>query len=326
MEAYEKILLKDLNRLEKLLQDCKDEEVMNSLNEDINKIHQCLNSSVSFPKIDNNDEMQEIRDNIITNKINHIPIRPAYLLRQTRTIDDKQVFEEFIEKDEFGLKQVYENPNTYIFYESDKVNSLKDSIYIKSLKKNYIRVGRMNKISDYSNLLHKLGHAKLNLINSSSADRIYTSNFSETYSNFVKLMFFDSFKEYDRNKDSFNLKYSFLDEFVVTVESLISKLNSYCNLKDYPKFKSSFDYNYKLLMSNLLAMYLYNLYINNPDECIRKLNVLVNNFGLLDDKELLKAMNIDPGNFKNLKIISEFIKNLSSEKSKTKQNKHIVKS
>lgn len=319
MQAYEKFLLNCLFQIQKMLENCKDKNFIKVLKEDKNKICSCLNLDFIPPKINNSSTYDEIKANIITNEIDYNPITPIYLFKKNRSISNSKLFEEFIRIDEFGLKQIYDNPNTHIFYSNNRFNCLGENIYIKSLNINYIKIYRTNKIDDYSVLVHELGHAKLNLVHPKAFEKNYSCNYSEAYSNFLKLMFLNFIGTKGRTNDSFNLKYLFFEEFTATKEVLLEKLYSYLTFNEQEK--SLFDYQYKLLMSDLLTMYLYNLYKKDKNECLKVLNIFINNFGRLSDSELLKSMGVDSNNFKNLKIISKFIDNLNKERYEIK-HKH----
>lgn len=325
METFEQSLSKDLEQIEGMLKTCKDDNLRDILNADKDTICECLNLYNTPVNRSNSATYKEIKENILSNKIGYKTVSPIYMLKQNKSIENKQLFEEFIKKNEFGLRQVYENPNTCIFFSDVKFGELGYNIYIKSLNKNYIRVYSNNKINNYSVLVHELGHAKLNLVHLNAFEGHYNCNFSEAYPNFLKLMFLDFIKEQGRTKDSFNLKYSYLNQFVTLTEILMEKLGSYSNYSSIEK--SLFDYQYKLLMSDLLTMYLYNLYKKDKGECLRVLNIYINNFGLVSDNEFLKLMNINPNNFKNLRIVSEFVNNLNNERYiiKHKSNSKLTK-
>lgn len=317
METIENALKKDLEQIEDMLKNCKDDNFRKTLEDDRSKICSYLNLDYASPNRINSDKLEEIKLNLITNEVYRNPIRPVYLVKQNKNMNGSQLFEEFMLKDEFGLREVYDNPRTYIFYDDTKFGPLGENLYITSLDKNYIRIYDTNKISDVAVLVHELGHAKLNLVHINAFEGNYSCNFSEAYTNFLKLMFLDFIGEHGRPKDSFNLKYSFFDDFVAETEFLLGELDSYSN--DDKFNRKSFDYKYKLMMSDLFAMYLYNLYKKDREECYRILNIYINNFGLLSDEELLRTMNINPGTFKNLRIVSEFVTNLNKERYEIKQ-------
>ncbi len=313
-------LLKDLKHIKYMLNNCSDEKLKYLLISDIKNINYNLGLLGTKIVRINNQSQNEIINTITSNKIEFLKLKPFPDFFQNKKVNYNEIFKKFIDSNKFNLKQIYYDilSHNRLYYNTHKSEILGRNIYINFYKKNYIEVYKNNKVKDYISTVHELGHSYLNLINDGSYNANYTSNFSEAFTNFIELKFMDYIGEYNLDKISFNLKYDFFMNLIVIIEYLNDNLSDYLYTTD-TNFKELYDYNYKLFLSKLLALHFYNLYSLNQSMCMNKLNTFINKFGVLDDIEILKSININLGDLKNMKILYMFYENLIKQKNKIKQ-------
>ncbi len=309
-------LLRDLNEIKRKLDSCENEKFRNTLINDIKYIDYYLGRDELNIKRINNQNKLEIADIVTTNKIEHINLKTVRSNKNEKKVNNNEIFNNFVDENEFGLKSTYYSILNYngIYYDKTKKEYLGQNIYIKSLDKNYIEIYKTDKLMFYEVLIHELGHAHLNFLNQNSFDKNLSSNFSETYSYFLGLKFMDYIKNYNLYRQSFNYKHKFFMNIVLDNEVLNDKIYTYLKSTDV-EFNALFDYDYKLFLSKLLALYFYNLYSTNKNDALQKLKMFSNNFGNSNDVQLLKFLNIKIDDLKNKKILYNFYEGLIKERS-----------
>ena len=125
------------------------------------------------------------------------------------------------------------------------------------------------------------------------------SLFSEAYSIFLEMIFFDYLKDTRYSKSAFKAEYSKLDSFLAITEYLHSIILLFENmtLKDGKLYLFSSmvadTYAAKLVLSNVLAMYFVNLYRNDKKQFDREINKFFEMYGCSNDEEKLKYFGLD---------------------------------
>jgi len=316
MKEYKEAMIKELNKIKKLLKE-KNNTISSKdliLDKEI-LLYQIYGKQFSeeYESINDNLKENDIKKTILTNKIKKIPIKPIYGINKKN--NSFQIVDKFLEEDTFDLKEFYKiikNENT-LFYTKDIPKLSGCTIYLNSIKKNYVLINKNNTNYDGAILIHELGHVKQNLLSRKFVNKKLTSNFDETYSYFLTLVYFNYLKKIGFDKDSFNYKYNFLDKLLLEIDGLSEMV--ICEEINSKRFK----YEYKLIISELLAIYFYNLYLFDDKKCIQLINEFNKNYENVSDYDLLKSINLDFSIFENKNILNTFINLLKEEKSKIKK-------
>lgn len=313
MTPFEELLLQALNEINLLYKNCVDEKQKKIIENDMNVIYRYLDPELFQTKNNDNNLLiskKDIVDTIVMNKEFFSKLRKIHFVKSLNKNENLEIFNSFINNDEFKLKSIYEDVLSYNGICFSKVTPfyLGCNIYFESIKKNYIDILVKDNIRDYSILCHELGHAKQFL--NSNINKNYYSVFSETYSVFLELMFIEYIKKYGLYKESYNIKLCIFNNIINKICYLYNSVDGYFNGKNI----DTFNYTYKLFISNLLAIHLYNLYLINSTNCLQILDVFNKKFKVVDDIELLKSIGLDFDIFKNYGILKNYSNNLCEEK------------
>lgn len=306
---------KDLKKIDEILLNCNDLNKKKLLLRDRELLLYYLrNKKIDEKYILHNIPLKEkdILDTILTNQKKYPGLRP---FKRVKNINDLKIFDEFIHFDFFGLKNCYNKilEDNSIIFTKNLQSSIGECLFIHSLSKNYILIGDCKKELEGGVMIHELGHAKQNLLKQTLLSNYLDSNFAEAYSYFLMLVYYEFIKEFGLAKESFNFKLKFLN-------NLLIELNILYDLYD-PKNRINklFNKQYKYAVSKLLAIYFYNLYLENPYKCLETINIFNENYGDTSDYNLLNNIGINFDIFKNRKLINAFTLNLQEEKEKIKQ-------
>lgn len=326
MEYSIKNITDDLKKINEMLKNCSDNDKKNILLQDKYNILSYLGLSVDNHKkivLKNQFSYNTIINSIITNQMSHVPVKKIYYPIKKTNLDYISIFEKFMLEDEFNLSDIYDeiqsDNNIFWIKNKSKVKSLGCTLYVESLRKNYIKINNTGKIRDYAVLVHELGHAKMNLKLQKSFNAQHISNFGEAYSVFLELEFLDYIKNFGLLKESFNIKISMLENILATLEYLYENLDKYLKLSETDIYKQNFNRRYRIVISNLLAFHFYNLYLKDKDECYEKLEIFNKKFGKFDDESLLDNIDMNIYDLKNLRILKKFCNNLNKERIEVKQ-------
>lgn len=304
-------MLSDLQNIEELLLTNNAADIIRKLNKDRNSILYELYKIKN--NIDNSIIINEelIKDLIYNNYFFKLHSNSFKIPKKEKKIDVLNIFDEFMKKDTFGLKDIYDEMicRGGIKYIKERTFYLGSTFYIESLKKNYIKICESNDIEQASTLIHELGHAKMNL-QPKKIEYEYTSNLGEMLPLFLELQFLDFIKEYDLKKTSYNAKLVFLKRVVDMLGQLYDELatNKDCIKNKYVIYKI------KAIIGYLLSFKLYNMYLIDEEKSIYNINQYVKNFGNMSDDKLLESMDLNTDLFKNNSILREFNNILDDEK------------
>lgn len=127
------------------------------------------------------------------------------------------------------------------------------------------------------------------------------------------LVYFNYIKNFGYEKEAFNYKYKFLKNMLSHLKGLKIVFNS------EERYTRGFQYQYKLVISKLLAIYFYDIYLTNPNKCLKLIDIFNENYENVSDYDLLKSIGLDFNIFKNRQILDSFIEHLQDEKAKIKQ-------
>lgn len=194
-------------------------------------------------------------------------------------------------------KRIETNPKKYNL----SSGSLGLNVHLITSDESFIFSRFNNKIGTSSIIPHELGHS---FLYQGSCD-IHTfmirngSLFSEAYSIFLEMIFFDYLKDTRYSKSAFKAEYSKLDSFLAITEYLHSIILLFENmtLRDGKLYlfgsMVADTYAAKLVLSNVLAMYLVDLYRNNRKQFDREINKFFEMYGCSSDEDKLKTFKLD---------------------------------
>lgn len=252
-----------------------------------------------------------MQDLIFNNHFFKICLNTVRVSKSESNIDVLPIFNDFMDKDIFDLKNIYEEiiHRNAIKFTKERTFYYGSTIYIESLRKNYIKVCESNNIEEASTLIHELGHCKINL-QPKKIEYEYTSNLNETYSLFLELQFLEFIKQYGLCTISYNMKVIFLRRVIEMLSQIYDELatNNECVNNKY------FIYKFKAIIGYLLAFKLNNMFTNNEEVGMETINKYVKGYGNMPDKQLLESMGLSMDIFKNNNILQDFTFRLNQEK------------
>lgn len=318
MEEYKNMMLRHLTQINKLLNENQNSSIFDDLFFDKQILLFYLYGNNIDEKYRNfifQLEKNDIIYPIMMNQTKYIPIKPFRIMNRRKNIDNLKIFNEFLKEDFFGLKESYDkilNDGT-LFYTKDIPKSSGRTIYLNSINKNYVLVYKGGIPYDYSVTVHELGHVKQNLLKRDLFKQKLESNFSEAYTYFLTLAYFDYIKQFGCELEAFNYEYKFLQVLLFHFYDLYDSID--LEKLDEPKFQRQ----NALAISKLLAIYFYNIYLSTPLECLDMLETFNKNYENMNDYDLLKSIDINFNIFKSGEIIDTFINYLKKEKIRIKQ-------
>lgn len=208
---------------------------------------------------------------------------------------DPRLLDLFIELKESNRIEL--NPKKYIVSKG----AIGVNIHLITSDESYILSRFNNKVNTASIVPHEVGHAFTcrNTTDSYSFISKNSSLFSEAYSIFLEMVFFDYLKNTKYYKDGINSLYNKLDSFLAVCECFNSNILLFNDLytkngKIYLCDGTHADtYASKLVFSNLLAMYLLDLYRNDRKKFFIEVNTFIDMFGHASDEEILVKFNLE---------------------------------
>ena len=229
---------------------------------------------------------------------------------------------DFLKGYDIRLLEIYEllkreeriemNPKKYNL----SVDSLGLDIHLLSTDESFIFSRFNNKIGKSSIIPHELGHSFLH----QGSNNIYTfiakngSLFSEAYSIFLEMIFYDYLKDTMYHKSAFKAEYAKLDSFLAITEYVHSIVLLFENMTLRDGKLYLFDsmvadtYAVKLVLSNMLAMYLVDLYRNNRKQFIKEINTFFEMYKYASDEEKLKRFKLDDMVSGTNSVLNSYIK------------------
>jgi hypothetical protein len=319
MKIFNDEFTKDLLEIMRRLEHEKNINVRNVLLKDLKLILLYLGINIvedprNNKKILNNRiiNVNELTNYIIKNQTNRIKIKEFKLFY----VNHKKLSlltKTFLERPNSKLSSTYKKMISYggIKYFKEYSGYLGCTRYFKSLDKNYIEIYKKNLITDYSTKVHELSHARVNSICNNPPKQFY-----EVYPNFMELIFSDYLKENGFEKEAYNLKISFLNQIRNQLIELKYELHDYLNR---PRKKSIdnfiFEYKYESSRDMILALYLYDRYLLNPENTLIKIDYFILNLNKLSEDELLSILDFDKNIFNNInKVFSKIYNKLEKER------------
>ena len=126
----------------------------------------------------------------------------------------------------------------------------------------------------------------------------------------MELIFSDYLKENGFEKEAYNLKISFLNQIRTQLIELKYELHDYLNR---PRKKSIdnfiFEYKYESSRDMILALYLYDRYLLNPENTLIKIDYFILNLNILS------ILDFDKNIFNNInKVFSKIYNKLEKER------------
>ena len=175
-------------------------------------------------------------------------------------------------------------------------NALGLNIHLTSLDESYVLSRWNNKISSASILPHELGHAFLMNGTNSTKGLVnkHGSIFFEAYSIFLELIFFDFLKNTKYSKNAIREEYYKLDGFIALVEHHYGEILTVC--KDellIKEGKTDYTYSFRLILSNVLAMYFADLYRNDRKNFVRESTCFFEMLGYTSEEDLLSHFGLE---------------------------------
>lgn len=292
MKNFYAELNKDLQIiLEKLNQE-KDIDKKNVLLRDKEKILQMLNlkSRKRKNRYEKKLDPSIVKKVLSDNKTNFICLKEFQLfyINLTRL---STLTKTFIEKGDSKLSKTYKRIISYGGIKTFNDNRFYDgnTRYIQSLDKNYIEILGKQSLSHYSTKIHELAHARVN-----SMCKSVVNNFIEVYPVFLELVFSENLKKNGLLKEAYNIKVSLLNEIKDYYAQLNKDLLVYQDddVENYMD-KVVFEYKYHLLKDIVLAFYLYDMYLMNPEETLIKMDFFILNLNKKTEDELLNIFGLD---------------------------------
>ena len=194
-------------------------------------------------------------------------------------------------------KRIETNPKKYNL----SSGSLGLNVHLITSDESFVFSRFNNKISTSSIVPHEIGHSFLYQGSNNIYDFMIRNGslFSEAYSIFLEMIFFDYLKDTRYSKSAFKAEYSKLDSFLAITEYLHSIILLFENmtLRDGKLYLFSSmvadTYAAKLVLSNLLAMYFVDLYRNDKKQFDREINKFFEMYGCSNDEEKLKYFGLD---------------------------------
>lgn len=318
MEPYRYKMNRDLIEIEKNLINNKNLEDGSQLLYDRELLLCNLYNKKINKKLKYNVEQFDIQDiiySIMRCRSNISLFKSIPVERNKDYIDRLKIFNKFLQEDFFELKETYNKilDDETLFCTKKIPRKTGCTIYLKSLKKNYVLIHGTQTPYDEAILVHELGHAKQNLLERNFVNKKLESNFCEAYSYFLMLVYFDYLKNFGYEKESYNYKCKVLNSLLIRLECLFHIADSN-NIK-----RRDFQFNYMIVISMLLAFHLYNVYLENPKECLKLVEKFNLNYENVSDYELLKKLGLNFEVFKNNKILKTTKEHLKGESIKIKQ-------
>lgn len=271
--------------------------------------------SFNYISTENEEEILKI---LRVNKINFKSLkRVQYPNNNKNSLD---LFQKFIGQNIFNLQTILEKIKNYngIKYLNKKSEYYGSTMYIASLRRNYIEVIKTNNIYEYTTLVHELGHAKINLQGNKSSIHRKKSSLGDVYPIFLELLFSDFIKDNGMIKESYEIKYLIFSQIKIFLNELSEEYFEYICYDDNDLFnKFIFDFKYRYLKSILLALQFYYMYKENAIETTQKINYFIKNIYKMSDEELLINLNIDL--YFNNENISKLYNELKEQKEKIKR-------
>lgn len=209
-------------------------------------------------------------------------------------------------------KRIEINPKKYNIFS----DALGLNVHLITSDESFILSRFNNKMSRASIIPHELGHAFIHnkTNNIDSFVRKNGSLFSEAYSIFLEMIFYDYLKNTIYFKNARSSEYNKLDSFLGISECFNSIILSFDKLttrdgKIYLDDSSVADiYSSTLVFSNLLAMYLVNLYRNDKCKFMIKINEFFDMFGYASDEEILSYFKLEDMIYGTNSVLNEYIK------------------
>jgi len=257
---------------------------------------------------------------VFSNKFNNINLKPINILFINRK-KLSSLTREFMKKTRFKLYDTYNSIKSSECLKISRGSScyLGMTFYINSLNENYIEIFKTGEIVDYSTFIHELGHARQNIL---GRDGNQKQCFRDAYPVFLELVYADWLKENNMLKESYDLKLLLLKQTKTLLNELQEKFYIYFNGKHRTDSNDYFfEYKYNLLNDIILAFYLYDMYLLEPKETIKKIDSFISNLKKLDEKELLKILKLDNSILNGDKIVYKLYEQLQFEKSNIKASR-----
>lgn len=321
MNLFEEEYKKSLVEINKLLETTTDitlkKQLLNDKEVILNRLYP--NQMTSNFKYISKVSKEEIKKMILSTQLDIMSIKNIKKPHK-KDIYLFELFKQFINNNKLNIKNTYKKITNYngIKYISSNNFYYGATIYIPSLKKNFIKVCNTKNIYKYSVLVHELGHAKINFIENKINLNRQKSSLEESYPIFLELVFSDYIKDKGFLEESFQIKYLIYNQIKQCIKELNDEVFDYLHYDENRYVdRFIFDNKYELLKNLLLGLQLYYMYLNNPDLTLIKLENFVNNIYKVSDNELLKMLEINEILF-NDKNVSKFYIELKSQKIKIK--------
>lgn len=195
------------------------------------------------------------------------------------------------------------------------------NIHLTSFNDSYIFSRFNNRISTSSILPHELGHAYL-LDETSTTEGLINKSaslFSEAYSIFLELVFFDYLKGTKYSKCAIREEYGKLDSFLLLADYQYGSILGLQNMsvKDGNLYSSDGKvvntYTSKLMLSDILAMHLLNLYRSDRKMFERELDAFFYMFGSASDEEIMAHYNLNDMIDSTRTIMNSYVRNFKKK-------------
>lgn len=192
------------------------------------------------------------------------------------------------------------------------------NVHLASFNDSYIFSRFNNRISTSSVLPHELGHAFL-LDGTSTTESLINKSasfFSEAYSIFLELVFFDYLRNTKYSKCAIREEYSKLDAFLMLADYQYGSILGLQNMsvKDGNLYSSDGKmvntYSSKLMLSDILAMHLLNLHRTDKKRFLHELESFFYMFGSASDEEIMDYYNLSDMIDSSRTIINSYVKSL----------------
>lgn len=208
------------------------------------------------------------------------------------------------------LKQIIENGRMLIYdlNEGEKVSEFGISFLIKSFKISYIILNDTFDINTAVTIVHEAAHIyafqKYKNISNKVINKIDSVSFyTEMYSYFIELIFFDYLESINFNKsDIISLRKAYDLEFCHTLIEMGFTDESNNKIDTLLQYHNIVNYVY----SKLVAYEYYDMYKKNPEEAIKNIQLL-ENIGYYSNMELLDMYGLNKEKIMNPVFIEEHI-------------------
>lgn len=184
----------------------------------------------------------------------------------------------------------------------------------------YISTRFNKRLDSASTLLHEVIHAyQLDGIkNLTLLQNKMTSLFGETYAIFIEYVFCDYLKETKYNKYGLGLEGNRMDNLLIVINHLHNplnelKLSKYNNGKFYAQSGIYTARQFRILLSELLAIYFYNIYLLDKDEAFRAINEFDSLLGTLPDEMILEKYDFKEIIKGNNKVLTKYLVSYNKE-------------